>query len=232
MLIYYLPVIIASILLDQVDKVDTEQQLGETLHHIPNDGRYNNCYTNQFILDDQGFVGKVVACSEDGITLQHFSEQNLMQQRAWGLTPRDIYQALALQTLLDPEIHLVNLTGAAGSGKTILALAAAIEMTIETQQYNRIIAMRSTQMLDQDIGFLPGTEEEKMQPWLGAITDNLEALHSDDENTAGSIDYLLSRVPLQFKSLNYIRGRSFQRSIILLDECQNFNASPNQNHYH
>ena len=144
-----------------------------------------------------------------------------MQRETWGLTPRDVFQAMAMDLLLDPEVHLVNLTGSAGSGKTILALAAAIEMTLDTKLFRRIIATRSTQGLDEDIGFLPGTEAEKMEPWLGAITDNLEALHWDDENAAGSIDYVLSKVPLQFKSLNYIRGRSFQHSLILIDESQN-----------
>ena len=81
--------------------------------------------------------------------------------------------------------------------------------------------MWSTQNLDEDIGFLPGSEEEKMAPWLGAISDNLEALHYNDENANSSVEYILDRVPIQFKSLNYIRGRSFQRSIIILDECQN-----------
>ena len=84
-----------------------------------------------------------------------------MHQEAWGLKPRDIYQSLALYALLDPDIHLVNLTGAAGSGKTILALAAAIEQTMVTKRYRRIIATRSVQGLDQEIGFLPGTEAEK-----------------------------------------------------------------------
>ena len=122
---------------------------------------------------------------------------------------------------MPPCVHLVNLTGAAGSGKTILALAAAIEMTVPNSLYRRIIATRSTQGLDEDIGFLPGTEEEKMEPWLGAITDNLEALHWDDNNSSSSIEYVLAKVPLLFKSLNYIRGRSFQQSLILIDESQN-----------
>ena len=100
-------------------------------------------------------------------------------------------------------------------------LAAAIEQTMVSKRYRRIIATRSVQGLDQEIGFLPGTEAEKMEPWLGAITDNLEALHMDDESTHGSVDYILQKVPLQFKSLNYIRGRSFQQSLILIDECQN-----------
>jgi PhoH-like ATPase len=128
---------------------------------------------------------------------------------------------MALNLLLDPDIHLVNLTGSAGSGKTILALAACIEMTVASKLYKRIIATRSTQGLDEDIGFLPGTEAEKMEPWLGAIVDNLEALHEDDENMTASVDYILSKVPLHFKSMNYIRGRSFQHSLIIIDESQN-----------
>ena len=144
-----------------------------------------------------------------------------MEVEAWGLKPRDLYQAMALNLLLDPQIHLVNLTGSAGSGKTILALAAAIEQTVATKLYRRIIVTRSTQGLDEDIGFLPGTEEEKMEPWLGAITDNLEALHLEDENCKSSVEYVLAKVPLMFKSLNYIRGRSFQSSLIIIDESQN-----------
>ncbi len=178
-------------------------------------------YHNLPVLDEQGFVGWVKAVRDGEVILLDMHQEPLMHQEAWGLKPRDIYQALALFALLEPDIHLVNLTGAAGSGKTILALAAAIEQTMVTKRYRRIIATRSVQGLDEDIGFLPGTEAEKMEPWLGAITDNLEALHMDDHNPHGSVDYILSKVPLQFKSLNYIRGRSFQQSLILIDECQN-----------
>lgn len=176
---------------------------------------------NQFILDDNGFVGLVRQIKDDSILLTEYSLDGLLGLEAWGLSPRDIYQALALLALLDPDIHLVNLAGSAGSGKTILALAAAIEQTMVSKRYNKIIVTRSVQGLDEDIGFLPGTEAEKMLPWLGAITDNLEALHDEDESTSGSIDYILQKVPLQFKSLNYIRGRSFQNALIIVDECQN-----------
>src|SRR5690606_31078896 len=99
-------------------------------------------------------------------------------------------------------------------------LATAIEQTVVSKRYRRIIATRSVQGLDEDIGFLPGTEAEKMEPWLGAITDNPEALHSDDESTHGSVDYILQQVPLQFKSLKSFRGRSVQQSRLLIDECQ------------
>lgn len=206
---------------DRIEKVETEQQMGRTIHRLPRVEPIKDVYPNEFVLDEQGFIGQVIDITEDTVTLLHLESQRLLDQKAWGLQPRDTYQAMAFHLLLDPDIHLVNLTGSAGSGKTILALAAAIEMTVATKIYRRIIATRSTQGLDEDIGFLPGTEAEKMEPWLGAITDNLEALHCDDEDCSGSVDYVLNKVPLHFKSLNYIRGRSFQHSLIIIDESQN-----------
>lgn len=207
---------------DRIDEVNTQQlDNGQTIHRIKKDAFEEELYANKFILDEQGFVGKVIEITDETVTLQHYSREALMHQEAWGLRPLNIHQAMALNLLLDPDVHLVNLNGAAGSGKTILALAAAIEMTVAHKQFRRIIATRSTRGLDEDIGFLPGTEAEKMEPWLGAITDNLEALHNDDESTNSSVEYILDRVPLHFKSLNYIRGRSFQNSLIIIDECQN-----------
>ncbi|ENA36969.1 hypothetical protein HMPREF1487_05150 [Pseudomonas sp. HPB0071] len=206
---------------DRVSKVDSRQDVGRVWHRIQLSESLPPMHLNDFIVDEQGFVGWVKAVRDDELIILDMHQEPLLHQEAWGLRPRDIYQGLALFALLDPDIHLVNLTGAAGSGKTILALAAAIEQTMVTKRYRRIIATRSVQGLDEDIGFLPGTEAEKMEPWLGAITDNLEALHMDDESPHSSVDYILSKVPLQFKSLNYIRGRSFQQSLILIDECQN-----------
>lgn len=207
---------------DTIEQVNTEQQHnGRTLHHLERTGALTEVYPQQFVIDEMGFLGRIIQVTDTNLTLLHIDQHHCLTQQAWGLEPRDIHQAMALNLLLDPDIHLVNLTGAAGSGKTILALAAAIEMTVNTKVYRRIIATRSTQGLDEDIGFLPGTEKEKMEPWLGAITDNLEALHCDDDDTTGSIDYVLDKVPLHFKSLNYIRGRSFQHSLILIDESQN-----------
>lgn len=206
---------------DRVSTVDTRQDHGRTWHRVQLIDNLPAVHINEFIIDEQGFVGWIKGIEGKELILLDLHQEPLLHQEAWGLKPRDIYQGLALFALLDPDIHLVNLSGAAGSGKTILALAAAIEQTMVSKRYRRIIATRSVQGLDQEIGFLPGTEAEKMEPWLGAITDNLEALHMDDESTHGSVDYILSKVPLQFKSLNYIRGRSFQQSLILIDECQN-----------
>lgn len=211
---------------EQVSQVDSWRDGPETHHRLPRAelsaalaGR--DLYLNQFVLDEQGFIGRVMAVEDDSVVLWHLPAEQLMSQQAWGLTPINIYQAMALHLLLDPAVHLVTLTGAAGSGKTILALAAAIEMIIEHRSYNKIIATRSTPPLAEEQGFLPGTEEEKMDPWLGAISDNIEALHLHDENPNGSIQYVKERANIQFKSLNYIRGRSFQKALILIDESQN-----------
>lgn len=206
---------------DRVSKVETRQGHGRTWHRVQLTDNLPAVHLNEFILDEQGFVGWIKGIKDNELLVLDMHQEPLLHQEAWGLKPRDIHQALALFALLEPDVHLVNLSGAAGSGKTILALAAAIEQTMVSKRYRRIIATRSVQGLDEDIGFLPGTEAEKMEPWLGAITDNLEALHMEDESTHGSVDYILQKVPLQFKSLNYIRGRSFQQSLILIDECQN-----------
>lgn len=206
---------------DIASKVDSKTKDSTTEHIITLSAPIPGLSVNQFIIDGNGFLGWVKAIDGARLTVEEISKQTLMKQEAWGLFPRDIYQGFAMKALMDTDIHLVNISGAAGSGKTILALAAAIEQTMVTKQYSRIIVTRSVQGLDEDIGFLPGTESEKMLPWLGAFVDNLEALHQDDECSQGSIDYILDKVPLQFKSLNFIRGRSFQNSFIIIDECQN-----------
>src|SRR5690606_21415145 len=154
---------------DLVSKVETRQERGRTWHRVQLTGNLPPVHINEFILDEQGFVGWIKGIRADELLILDLHQEPLLHQEAWGLKPRDIYQALALFALLDPDIHLVNLSGAAGSGKTILALATAIEQTMVSKRYRRIIATRSVQGLDEDIGFLPGTEAEKMEPWLGAI---------------------------------------------------------------
>jgi PhoH-like ATPase len=204
-----------------IEHVDTVQNRGEAYHSIPRNQFQEPIYINQYVLDEEQFIGCICEVSEEHVLVRHLRREQLMNRSAWGLKPRNVYQAIALDALMRPEIHLVNLTGPAGSGKTILALAAAIEMTVENRLYNKIIVTRSTPPLAEDHGFLPGSEEEKMDPWLGAISDNIEALHINDASPSGSIEYVRSKANIQFKALNYIRGRSFQRSMILIDESQN-----------
>jgi PhoH-like ATPase len=201
--------------------VETVQAIGETRHYLRREDWDAPVFANQFVVDEQGFIGRVLSVSAEQIVLRNMNHERLMNQEVWGLRPHNIHQAMALDLLRDPSVHLVSLTGPAGSGKTILALATAIEQSIEEKRFNKIIATRSTPPLAEEHGFLPGTEEEKMDPWLGAISDNIEALHLHDESPKGSIAYVKERANIQFKALNYIRGRSFQRALILIDECQN-----------
>ena len=148
-----------------------------------------------------------------------------MHHEAWGIKPKNIYQGMALDALLDPDIELIILTGPAGCGKTLLAMASALELVIEKKRYDKIIVTRNTPDIAESIGFLPGTEEEKMAPWLAAITDTLEVLHKNDVNPTGSVNYIMEKANIQFKSINFMRGRSIQNSVVILDECQNLTAS-------
>ena len=141
----------------------------------------------------------------------------------WGIHARNREQNFALNFLTDETIDLVTLTGAAGSGKTLLALAAGLSQTFEGKRYREIVVTRATVPVGDDIGFLPGTEEEKMSPWMGALDDNLEVLGESRIGgafgRAASRDLLNTR--LRVRSLNFMRGRTFLNRYVILDEAQN-----------
>ena len=141
----------------------------------------------------------------------------------WGITARNREQNFALNLLLDPEIDFVTILGPAGTGKTLLTLAAGLAQTLETNRFSEIIMTRVTIPLGEDIGFLPGTEEEKMEPWMGALMDNLEVLTQSQEGgswgRAATNDLLRNRIKI--RSLNFMRGRTFLNRYLILDEAQN-----------
>jgi PhoH-like ATPase len=141
----------------------------------------------------------------------------------WGISARNREQNFALNLLLDPEIDFVTILGPAGTGKTLLTLAAGLLQTLEHNRYAEIIMTRVTIPLGEDIGFLPGTEEEKMEPWMGALMDNLEVLtHSAEGGSwgrAATNDLLRNRIKI--RSLNFMRGRTFLNRFVILDEAQN-----------
>ncbi|MBR9827353.1 MAG: PhoH family protein [Oceanospirillales bacterium] len=204
-----------------VDKVDSFQRDGRTYHKVDRN-LLPNTYLNEYIYDDsKDFAARTAEIDETTLTLLDLGYERLMDQVCWGIQPINIQQAFAMQSLMDPEIDLSILLGAAGSGKTLIALACALEMVIEEQRFNKIIVTRSTPPVAEDIGFLPGTEEEKMTPWMSSINDNLEAMHEQDERPQSSVKYALEKANIQFKSLNFIRGRSIQNAIVLIDEAQN-----------
>lgn len=210
---------------NNVDNVETKNHLGRTYHTLDREP-FEPTYINQYMIDQESdFAGRVEDITPDTITLQDLSRERMMHRRAWDITPKNIYQGMALDALLDPNIDLVILTGAAGSGKTLLAMASALEQTIEKGIFDKIIVTRNTPDIGEAIGFLPGSEEEKMMPWLAAVTDTLEALHKNDHCTEGSLKYICDKANIQFKSINFMRGRSIQNAFVLLDECQNLTAS-------
>jgi PhoH-like ATPase len=146
------------------------------------------------------------------------------RSRVWGVQARNREQNFAMNLLMDPEVDLVTLLGAAGTGKTILALAAGLAQTLDEQRYKEIIVTRATVPVGEDIGFLPGTEEEKMTPWMGALMDNLEVLVSVDPaagawGRAATGDLVHNRIKL--RSLSFMRGRTFLNRYVIIDEAQN-----------
>jgi len=141
----------------------------------------------------------------------------------WGVTARNREQNFAFNLLLDPAVEFVTILGTAGTGKTLLALAAGLTQTLEDKRYREIVMTRVTVPVGDDIGFLPGTEEEKMTPWMGALMDNLEVLtqseNGGDWGRAATTDMVQSRV--QIRSLNFMRGRTFLNRYLIIDEAQN-----------
>ncbi|AAF95649.1 TPA: PhoH family protein [Vibrio cholerae] len=210
---------------DSVEDVASYTLGGKTFHKLDR-APFDPTFLNQYVIDeDSDFAARVESIDGDKLTLRDLSRERMMHRKAWGITPKNIYQGMALDALLDPDIDLVILTGAAGSGKTLLAMAAALEQTVERKMFDKIIVTRNTPDIGESIGFLPGTEEEKMMPWLASVTDTLEALHKNDHCTDGSLKYICDKANIQFKSINFMRGRSIQNAFVLLDECQNLTAS-------
>ncbi len=210
---------------EQVKSCQSETEGRNTTHYVDKSA-VPVTYLNEYLLDDtEHFAGKVTGWDDDKLAILDLGRERLMSKNAWGIHPKNIYQGMAMDALLDPTIDLVILTGPAGCGKTLLALASALEQVVERGLYDKVIVTRSTPEIAESIGFLPGTEEEKMAPWLAAITDSLEVLHQQDENMSGSLNYIMDKANIQFKSVNFMRGRSIQNAFVILDECQNLTAS-------
>jgi len=182
-------------------------------------------YPNQFLFlpGDEEAELKVAKVTDAKVTLQIVDDYRHNQHNVWGITARNREQNFALNALMDPDIDFVSLLGTAGTGKTLLALAAGLAQTMDQQRYREIIMTRATVSVGEDIGFLPGTEEEKMTPWMGALTDNLEVLTHNQEGgswgRAATNDLLASRIKI--RSLNFMRGRTFLSRYLILDEAQN-----------
>lgn len=197
---------------------------GRTFYEIQQSSK-DDWYLNQFLYmpgDDEVEL-RVCKIEGDRVTLQIVDDYRSPQHQVWGITARNREQNFALNALMDPEIDLVTLLGTAGTGKTLLALAAGLSQTMDVQRYREIIMTRATVSVGEDIGFLPGTEEEKMTPWMGALTDNLEVLtNTQEQNSWGrgaTNELLASRIKI--RAMNFMRGRTFLHRWLIIDEAQN-----------
>jgi len=176
-------------------------------------------YPNQFVM-------LVSNSNEKKTALARFVNYSTPLQRIpqkkdgiWGVHAKNKEQAFALDLLMNPDIDIITLVGKAGSGKTLCAIAAALEQTMEGDNiYKRVIVSRPIQPMGKDIGYLPGTMEEKMNPWLAPIEDNLRFLMGNDKET---LQMYMDSGTIEIEALTYIRGRSIANAFIIIDEAQN-----------
>jgi len=182
-------------------------------------------YANQclYFTDENEPELRVIKIEQGHATLKLIDDHRGHMAQVWGISARNREQNFALNVLMDPEVDFVTLLGTAGTGKTLLALAAGLAQMLDQTRYREIIMTRATVPVGDDIGFLPGTEEEKMTPWMGALEDNLEVLTQPRDGggwgRAATNDLLTSRIKI--RSLNFMRGRTFLSRYLIIDEAQN-----------
>jgi PhoH-like ATPase len=210
----------------------------EDVTSLENDGKIRNTpgaawlrsrdaqgwFPNQCLFcEDPFFEALVREIGADGALVDPAVDYRVSGENVWGIHARNREQGFALNLLMDPDLDFVSLLGTAGTGKTLLALAAGLAQTLDARRYREIVMTRITVPVGDDIGFLPGTEEEKMTPWMGALMDNLEVLTESEEGgswgRAVTQDLLQNRIKI--RSLNFMRGRTFLNRYVILDEAQN-----------
>jgi PhoH-like ATPase len=209
---------------DSCPQLESWNDGGRTYYRIDNSGE-NDWYPNQCVtIGESGGIEAVVKqVADKQVKLRLVDDYYADRHNVWGIHARNREQNFALNLLMDPEIDFVTLMGTAGTGKTLLTLAAGLSQTMDEKRYTEIIVTRATVSIGEDIGYLPGTEEEKMTPWMGALTDNLEVLTQPQEGgewgRAATNDLLASRVKV--RALNFMRGRTFLNRYVIIDEAQN-----------
>jgi PhoH-like ATPase len=188
-----------------------------------------NLYINQFVYfeapGEPSMYARVTEIRDKTAVLKTLKDYSSGKNAVWGVNTRNREQNFAMNLLMDPEVDFVTLTGTAGTGKTLMALASGLTQVLDDRRYTEIIMTRATVSVGEDIGFLPGTEEEKMGPWMGALDDNLEFLAKGDGGGAGewgrAATNELIRSRIKIKSMNFMRGRTFLNKYVIIDEAQN-----------
>ncbi|MEW5756650.1 MAG: PhoH family protein [Pseudomonadota bacterium] len=203
-------------------EVESWQKEGRTYYKVKGDD-VSSWHANQFIFAENNFEALVRSVKGNEAIIELIKDYRNPHHSVWGITARNQEQNFALNILMDPEIDFVTLLGMAGTGKTLLTLAAALCQVLEHKLYREIIMTRVTVPVGEDIGFLPGTEEEKMTPWMGALMDNLEVLtkteFKEDWERTATHELLTNRIKI--RSLNFMRGRTFLNKFLIIDEAQN-----------
>ncbi len=183
---------------------------------------------NQFVYfespGEPSLYARVTEIRGKTAVLKTLKDYGHLKNAVWGVTTRNREQNFSMNLLMDPEVDFVTLTGTAGTGKTLMALASGLTQVLDDRRYTEIIMTRATVSVGEDIGFLPGTEEEKMGPWMGALDDNLEVLAKTDTSAgewgrAATNELIRSRIKI--KSMNFMRGRTFLNKYVIIDEAQN-----------
>jgi PhoH-like ATPase len=212
----------------QSKTVESWQQGSHTFYRVSGPA-VAQCHINQFVYfeapGEPALYARVVEIRDKTIVLKTLRDFTHLKNAVWGVTSRNREQNFALNLLMDPEVDFVTLTGTAGTGKTLMALAAGLTQVLDDRRYTEIIMTRATVSVGEDIGFLPGSEEEKMGPWMGALDDNLEFLAKGDGGNAGewgrAATNELVRSRIKIKSMNFMRGRTFLNKYLIIDEAQN-----------
>ncbi|MBL7481749.1 PhoH family protein [Legionella bononiensis] len=202
------------------------QESGKTFYRVSgplvNQWNPNDCISTE----DNEFQALVKKIDGENAVVQLVRDYTQTKNSVWGITARNREQNFSLNLLLDPDIDFVTLQGSAGTGKTLLTIAAGLTQVMDQNRYNEILMTRVTIPVGEDIGFLPGTEEEKMTPWMGALMDNLEVLHGSQVGGSfgrGATQDLLQN-KIKIRSLNFMRGRTFLNRYIIIDEAQNLTS--------
>jgi PhoH-like ATPase len=206
-------------------EMESWQQAGRTFYRV-HGPLCSSLLVNEFVYQEaeRPFYAQVQELSGKTAILHTLVDHAHQRNSVWGIVARNREQNFALNLLMNPEVDFVTLLGQAGTGKTLLTLAAGLMQTLEDKTYSEIIMTRVTVPVGEDIGFLPGTEEEKMTPWMGALEDNLDVLNKTDDDAgewgrAATRDLIRSRIKV--KSLNFMRGRTFINKFLIIDEAQN-----------
>jgi PhoH-like ATPase len=204
-------------------EMDSWKEEGRTFYRVSGE-RVKHWHVNQFLyLDDDSHFEALVRELDEETAVIELADNFRGRNSVWGVTARNREQNFALNLLMSEHVDFITILGPAGTGKTLLTLAAGLAQTLDKNRFREIIMTRVTVPLGEDIGFLPGTEEEKMEPWMGALMDNLEVLTQTEEGgdwgRAATRDLLRSRIKI--RSLNFMRGRTFLNRFIIIDEAQN-----------